>query len=130
MRSHILGLIIAVMALATLMSVVAFRHPDFGSVDARRWLGAQRKQDLEEPFANISTEEMARIFGKDGEKGPPGHWLATAIPDQTQKADKRAPVVVINTSSLMASGRFTNLIVVGVTLLNAAHQPVEAVELK
>lgn len=130
MRSNITGLILCLLiALATLASVAAFRHSDSGSVEAPRWLGAQRKQDLEEPFANLSVVEMARIFAAEGEKGPPGDWLASAIPNQRQRNENRAPVVVIGTSSLMASGRFTNLIVAGVTLLNAAHQPVESVAL-
>lgn len=131
MRPLINALVLCLfITVATLAAVVTFSHSDSGSVEAPRWLGAQRKQDLEDPFAKLSVEEMARIFAQEGEKGPPGHWLATAIPDQAQRSDKSAPVIVIGISSLMASGRFTNLIVAGVTLLNAAHKPLESVELK
>jgi hypothetical protein len=130
MRSNFTGLILSLfIAVATLAAVAAFRHSDSPSVDAPRWLGAQRKQDLEEPFANLSVEEMARIFAAEGEKGPQGDWMASAIPNHRQRTENRAPVVVIGTSSLMASGRFTNLIVAGVTLLNAAYQPVDSVAL-
>src|SRR5882672_116984 len=130
MRPHINALVLCLfITVATLAAVVGFRHSDSASVETPRWLGAQRKQDLEEPFANLSVEEMARIFAAEGEKGPPGHWMASAIPNHRQRTENRAPVVVIGTSSLMASGRFTNLIVAGVTLLNAAHQPAESVAL-
>jgi len=75
MRPRINALVLCLfITVATLAAVVAFRS-DSGGVDARQWLGAQRKQDLEEPFANLSVEEMARIFAAEGEKGPEGHWL-------------------------------------------------------
>ena len=100
MRPSINGLVLCLfIAVATLAAVAVLRDPDSASVVSPRWSGAQRKQDLEEPFANLSVEEMARIFAEEGEKGPLGHWLATAIPNQRQRTENRAPVVVIGISS-------------------------------
>ena len=119
-----------VLTVATLAAVADFRYRGSAKGEPPLWLGAQKKQDLEDPFADLSTANVARIFAAEGEKGPPGSWFATAIPDQSQRTENRSPVFVIDTVSLLASGRFTNLIVAGITLLNASHKPVETVALK
>jgi hypothetical protein len=94
------------------------------SSGAPRWFGAQTKGDLENPFQDIDTAEMARAFASD-QQAPAGNWLVAALPDHNQRTNAKAPVSVINTVSFLATGKITNLIVAGVTLLNAAHQPVK-----
>ena len=117
-------------ATAALIAVPEFSYPGNANIGSPRWLGAQKIEDLEDPFADLKGPEIQRIFAVEGKEGPPGKWLVGAIPNKTQRTKNRAPVFVVDTVSFMASGRITNLIVAGVTLLNAAHQPVKTVALK
>ena len=117
-------------AMATVVFMASRDSRGEANQNPGRWLGARRSEDLEEPFANIQTSEMAQAFAADAVKEPAGTWFVTAFPDQDQKTGNRSPVYVANTSSFMASGKLTNLIVAGVTLVNAAHKPVDSVELK
>lgn len=114
---------------AALVAVPAFHSRGSAHADPLRWAGAQKIEDLEDPFANLSGPDIARIFGAEGERGPAGSWLAAAIPNRSQRTENRAPVMVVAPVSFMASGKNTNLIVAGVTLLNAAHKRVESVAL-
>ncbi|MDX6499504.1 MAG: hypothetical protein QOG23_2764 [Blastocatellia bacterium] len=140
--NHLLLAVCLVVGLVGVIAVSTVRNqgsPDQGSsqsslrtttVGSARWKGSQKIEDLEDPFQDISGEEMARIFAVEGKKGPSGKWLAAAIPNRSQRTQNHAPVFVLDTVSFLATGKITNLIVVGVTLLNAAHQPVETVGLK
>jgi len=113
-----------------LASVGGFRQREPANAVSAKWVGAQRRDQLEDPFASLGVNEMVQIFADDGEDGPPGNWLVTAVPDGVQKKDNGTPIKVINTISLTATGKLTNLIVVGVTLLNSLHQPVQRIALK
>ncbi len=131
MRSRAPGIILCVLiTIAALAALASLHSQGSASQSQPQWLGALKKQDLEEPFADLRAPEMAQIFATEGEKEPGGGWFVAALPDQSQKNGNRSPVYVLNTVSLMASGKVTNLIVAGVTLLNAAHKPVETIELK
>lgn len=140
--NHLLLAVCLVVGLIGVIAVSSFRNqgsanagePQSNSrtttVESARWKGSQKIEDLEDPFEGISGAEMARIFAIEDKKGPSGKWLAAAIPNRSQRIQNHAPVFVLDTVSFLATGKITNLIVVGVTLLNAAHQPVETVALK
>ncbi|HEX7723020.1 MAG TPA: hypothetical protein VF397_12730, partial [Pyrinomonadaceae bacterium] len=118
-------IVIAMFGIAGFSKRVSIEAP------APKWFGSQQKKDLEDPLDESNSRKIIDLFAQEEAKnGPPGDWFVTAVPDQTQKTTNRAPVLVYNTVSALASGKFTNLIVAGVTLVNAEYQPVESVELR
>jgi hypothetical protein len=74
-------------------------------------------------------EDRAKIFAEEGAEGPAGKWWVSALPERNQRDDFNVPVFVVGTRSLTAHGRFTNLIVAGVTLKNRTPKVVNSVRL-
>lgn len=81
-------------------------------------------------FIEPSATEIPGIFASQGKSGPKGDWLVAAIPDRAQSSDNQVPVYVFNTVSLTATGKLTNLIVAGVTLVNRSAKSATSVSLK
>jgi hypothetical protein len=82
----------------------------------------EKKNQTESTITDAATEpnseDIPAIFAREGKNGPKGNWLVAALPSKSQRLDSTAPVIVRNTMSLTATGKSTNLLVAGVTLLN------------
>jgi hypothetical protein len=90
----------------------------------------QNGNEISDSSREPNSEDIPAIFAREGKEGPSGHWVAAALPDKSQRLDSAVPVIVRNTMSLTATGKFTNLIVAGVTVVNRSYKPVKDIRLK
>ncbi|HMG73946.1 MAG TPA: hypothetical protein VK582_10630 [Pyrinomonadaceae bacterium] len=114
-----------------MLVVTGFSNRAAKEPQGQKWFGSQHKKDLEDPLDESNGQKLIDLFAREEVKnGPAGDWFVATVPDQTQQTANRAPVYVYSTVTALASGNLSNLIVAGVTLVNAAYQPVESVALR
>jgi hypothetical protein len=120
--TSLVAIVIVLVALAVLRYVSSAKNQQRGRI--------QNGKDVLEPSNEPKAEDIPAIFAREGGKAPSGNWLVGALPNEAQRLDRGVPVIVGNTMSLTASGKTTNLIVAGVTVLNRSSKPVRSIRLE
>lgn len=90
----------------------------------------QNGKPVEPAQQGEKREDLPRIFAEEGAEGPKGNWRVAALPDKSQSENPGVPAFLTATRSLTASGRFSNLIVAGVTVKNRGNKATRNIRLK
>lgn len=90
---------------------------------------SQIKNSNKNPADMRSKKQPVDYSGYFTEEGPKGKWFVAAATDASQRTSDDVPVVIDRVSSLLGQGKFVNLIVRQVTLLNRTPKSVREVKL-
>src|ERR1041384_2900574 len=79
---------------------------------------SQVKNSNKDPSETRPKKQLIDYSRYFTEEGPSGKWFVAAATDVSQRANNGVPVVIDSVRSLLGKGKFVNLIVKRVALLN------------